>query len=327
MGVFPVHSTLIDRTGRIWAPPIDTSNECLYRNPFQLAIDPMLDTDQLRSFLAIVDEGSFTRAGERVHKTQSAVSMHIRRLEEQLGCALFVKQGRGARLTAEGEQLVEYARRILREEAGALAALSRKGLRGTVRFGVPDDYAEAYLSRILLRFNHRHPLVEIAVACENSIELSALIRAGALDLALVTDFEGLEGFELIREEPLVWVASTKFKPPVGEPLPLALGSPSCIWRRVADEALEGHREGVRSLFVSRNYSAIGAVVRAGLAATVLPEGLVLDGLRTLGADEGLPPLPLTRMGLIHRAGPFTSEAVELAAAVRETIGAAERKAA
>ena len=104
----------------------------------------MLDTDQLRSFLAIVDEGSFTRAAERVHKTQSAVSMHVRRLEEQLGCALFVKQGRGARLTAEGEQLVEYARRILREEAGAIAALSRKGLRGTVRFGVPDDYAEAY---------------------------------------------------------------------------------------------------------------------------------------------------------------------------------------
>ena len=128
----------------------------------------MLDTDQLRSFLAIVDEGSFTRAAERVHKTQSAVSMHIRRLEEQLGCALFVKQGRGARLTAEGEQLVEYARRILREEAGALAALSRKGLRGTVRFGVPDDYAEAFLADILLRFNHRHPLVEIAVSCENS---------------------------------------------------------------------------------------------------------------------------------------------------------------
>src|SRR5579863_4057778 len=194
----------------------------------------MLDTDQLRSFLAIVDEGSFTRAAERVHKTQSAVSMHIRRLEEQLGCALFVKQGRGTRLTAEGEQLIEYARRILHEEAGALAALSRKGLRGTVRFGVPDDYAEAYLSPILQRFNHRHPLVEIAVACENSIELSSQVRAGAVDLALVTDFEGLEGFELIREEPLVWLASNRFKPTPGEPVPLAQGSPSCIWRRQSD---------------------------------------------------------------------------------------------
>src|ERR1700749_1011601 len=148
----------------------------------------MLDTAQLRSFPSIVDEGSFTRAAERVHKTQSAVSMHVRRLEEQLGCALFVKHGRGAKLTAEGEQLVDYARRILREEAGAIAALSRHGLRGTVRFGVPDDYAEAFLSDILLRFNHRHPLVEIAVSCANSVELSALVRAGAIDLALVTDF-------------------------------------------------------------------------------------------------------------------------------------------
>jgi len=287
----------------------------------------MLDTDQLRSFLAILDEGSFTRAAERVHKTQSAVSMHIRRLEEQLGCALFVKQGRGARLTAEGEQLVEYARRILREEAGAIAAVSRKGLRGAVRFGVPDDYAEAFLSNILLRFNHRHPLVEIAVSCENSIELATLVRAGALDLALVTEFPGLEGFELIREEPLVWVVSSRFKAPAGEPIPVAQGSPSCIWRRVTDEALEGRRDKVRSLFVSRNYSAIGAVVRAGLAATVLPQGLVTEGLRVLPPNENLPPLPRTRMGLIFRSGPETAEAKALAEAVRETIGAAHAKAA
>ncbi len=106
----------------------------------------MLDTDQLRSFLAIVDLGSFTRAAERVNKTQSAVSMHIRRLEEQLGCALFAKQGRGARLTREGEDLIAYARRIVEAEASAVAALSRKGLRGAVRLGIPDDYAEAYLA-------------------------------------------------------------------------------------------------------------------------------------------------------------------------------------
>ena len=115
----------------------------------------MLDTDQLRSFLAIVDTGSFTRAAERVHKTQSAVSMHVRRLEEQLGCALFVKQGRGVRLTAEGESLIDFARRIVHIEAGAVAALSRKGLRGAVRLGIPDDYAETYLAEILGRFTRK----------------------------------------------------------------------------------------------------------------------------------------------------------------------------
>ncbi len=287
----------------------------------------MLDTDQLRSFLAIVDAGSFTRAAERVHKTQSAVSMHIKRLEEQLGCALFAKHGRGARLTSEGEQLIEYARRIMQAEAGAMAALSRKGLKGSVRLGIPDDYAEAFLADILTRFNNRHPLVEIAVVCENSVELAALIHAGALELALVTDFEGLTGFEVIREEPLRWIASTRFKIPPGEPVPLALGSQACVWRKVADEALEGRREGYRSLFVSKNYTAIGTVVRAGLAATVLPAGMLTEGLRVLGPDEGLPPLPLTRMGLIRAAGPASEEAKALAEAIRETVGEAARKAA
>ena len=157
----------------------------------------MLDTDQLRSFLAIVDLGSFTKAAERVHKTQSAVSMHIRRLEEKLGCALFVKHGRGARLTAEGERLIEFARRIIQVEAGALAALSRKGLRGAARLGMPDDYAESFLAEILSRFNRRHPFVEVSVVCEASLELAAQVSAGALELALVTDHPGFHGFELL----------------------------------------------------------------------------------------------------------------------------------
>jgi DNA-binding transcriptional LysR family regulator len=287
----------------------------------------MLDTDQLRSFLAIVDTGSFTRAAERVNKTQSAVSMHIRRLEEQLGCALFVKQGRGARLTGEGEQLIEYARSIMQAEAGAMAALSRKGLKGSVRFGMPDDYAEVFLADILTRFTHNHPLVESAVTCENSIELAGLVHGGALELALVTDHEGLQGFELIREEPLRWAASTRFKVPQDEPIPLALGSTACVWRRVADVALEGNRARVRGLFVSKNYTAVGTVVRAGLAVTVLPSGMIGEGLRALGPADGLPPLPTTRMGLIHAPGPPSQEAKALAEAVRATTGDANRMAA
>jgi DNA-binding transcriptional LysR family regulator len=287
----------------------------------------MLDTDQLRSFLAIVDTGSFTRAAERVNKTQSAVSMHIRRLEEQLGCALFVKQGRGAKLTSEGEQLIDYARRIMQAEAGAMAALSRKGLRGAVRLGIPDDYAEAFLADILTRFNHVHRLVEIAVVCENSIELAALVHAGALELALVTEYEGMQGFELIREEPLRWTASQRFKVPEDEPIPLALGSQACMWRRVADEALEGQRHTVRNLFASKKYTAVLTVVRAGLAVTVLPVGMIGEGLRALGPAEGLPRLPISRMGLIHAPGAASEEARALAEAVRATIGDAGRMAA
>jgi len=284
----------------------------------------MLDTDQLRSFLAIVDAGSFTKAAERVHKTQSAVSMHIRRLEEQLGCALFVKQGRGAKLTAEGEGLVDFARRMIQVEAGALAALSRKGLRGSARLGIPDDYAEAFLAEILSRFNRRHPLVEVSVDCEASQELAAKVSAGALELALVTDHPGLRDLEVLREEPLVWVASERFRIEEGEPIPLALGSATCIWRRATDEALAAARCPSRGLFFSKNYSAIGALVRAGMAATTLPASMVGSGLRVL---EGLPELPLTRMGLIHATGRQTEEVKALAEAIRMTIGAEARRAA
>ena len=294
----------------------------------------MLDTDQLRSFLAIVDSGSFTRAAERVHKTQSAVSMHIRRLEEQLGCALFVKQGRGARLTDEGERLIEFARRIVQVEAGAVAALSRKGLRGAVRLGIPDDYAESFLAEILSRFNRRHPLVEVCVVCEASTELAAQVSAGALELALVTAgaleparLAGFRDFELLREEPLVWAAADQFRTEEGGPVPLALGSGTCVWRRAAEDALAASPRATRGLFFSKNFTAIGSIVRAGLAATILPASMVGPGLRLLGRDEGLPELPLTRMGLIHAPGRPTEEASALAEAIRATIGAPTRQAA
>jgi DNA-binding transcriptional LysR family regulator len=288
----------------------------------------MLDTDQLRSFLAIVDTGSFTRAGERVNKTQSAVSMHIRRLEEQLGCALFVKQGRTAKLTSEGERLIEFARRMMQIEAGAIAALSRKGLKGSVRLGIPDDYGEAFLADILTSFNRRHPLVEVSVNCENSVELGGQVHVGAIDVALVTDHEGLQGFELVREEPLVWVAAKRFQSQKGVPIPLAQGSPVCLWRKLTEHALQDRPGVTHGMFFSKNYTAIGTVVRAGLAATVLPLGLVGSDLRVLGEEEGLPALPPTRMGLIFAPGYVSEEARALADAIRATIrDSAARKAA
>jgi DNA-binding transcriptional LysR family regulator len=286
----------------------------------------MLDTDQLRSFLAIVDTGSFTRAAESVNKTQSAVSMHIRRLEEQLGVALFIKQGRGARLSEEGERLIEYARRMIQTEASALAALSRNGLSGRVRFGTPDDYAEFFLADILTRFCRRHPLVELSVVCESSVSLAAQVRARAVDLALVTvalvtDADGVENVEVIREDPLVWVASKHFQLEDDAPVPLAVSSTICVWRKIAEQALRTTNRSTRAFFASNNYSAIGPVVRAGLAVTVLPLGCVPDDLRVLGPESGMPPLAPSGIGLIHAPGKLSAEAAALAEAVRATVGA------
>jgi DNA-binding transcriptional LysR family regulator len=288
----------------------------------------MLDTDQIRSFLAIVETGAFTKAADRVNKTQSAVSMHIRRLEERLGCALFVKQGRRAVLTEDGERLVDHARRLLHAEAGALAALSRKGLRGQVRLGIPDDYAEAFLADILGRFSPRHPMVEVTAICAGSVDIARQVAAGELDLALITEHEGLHGFECLREEKLVFVASKRFVRPKDGPLPLAMGSPTCMWRLAADKALQSSGCEARHLFNSKNYSAISSVVRAGLAAMILLESMVGPEFRTLGAADGMPELPKSRIGLIFAHGSITPEVGALAEAIRETVAPeAKRKAA
>src|SRR6202042_3917115 len=122
------------------------------------------------------------------------------------------------RLKGEAEKFIESAPRNVPVEAGAFAALSRKGLRGAARLGMPDDYAESFLADILARFNRRHPLVEVSVVCEASTELAPQVAAGALDLALITDYEGLKGLELLREEPLVWVAAERFRVEAGTPI-------------------------------------------------------------------------------------------------------------
>jgi DNA-binding transcriptional LysR family regulator len=279
----------------------------------------MLDTDQLRSFMAIVDTGSFTRAADRVHKTQSAVSMHIRRLEEQLGRPLFVKNGRGVKLSGDGDRLVDFAREMLRIEASALMHVGKKGLAGQVRLGIPDDYAEVFMPAIMEGFARKHPFVEVSVICEGSLALAERIRTHELDVALVTDCAAIQNVEIVREEPLVWVAHPRFSIVPGEPLPLALGAVTCQWRRMAEAALQEAARDFRILLVSNNYSAIEPMIRTRLAMSVLPLGAVREGMKVLGPSDGLPELPISRMGLLFAPPPPGSEALALAEMVRASV--------
>ena len=151
-----------------------------------------LDIDQLQTFIAIVDTGSFTKAAGRVFKTQSAVSMQMRRLEERVGKQLFIKDGRGNRLTADGDKLLNYARRIIRLNSEAIAAFDDNRLEGTLRIGTPDDYADRYMPEIIGRFAKTHPQVELYIVCEPSVDLAEKMAKGELDMAkrLVEDMSG-----------------------------------------------------------------------------------------------------------------------------------------
>ncbi|MEH3146796.1 MAG: LysR substrate-binding domain-containing protein [Methylobacterium frigidaeris] len=279
-----------------------------------------LDLDQLRTLVAIADTGSFTRAAEAVHKTQSAVSMQMKRLEERVGREVFSRAGRGTRLTDDGERLLDYARRIVRLHSECLAAFDEGDLAGRVRLGLPDDYAERYLPEILGRFARTHPRAEVTVVCEPSDVLAARIAAGDLDLAIVTEAEQRGAVETVRGEALLWVTSTRHRIHAETPVPLALGRPNCCWRARALASLEGVGRPTRILFVSWSSTAVGAVVLAGLAVSVLPESALKPGMRILGPADGFPSLPACRIGLMrHRSRDPNPTADALAAQIRQSL--------
>src|SRR6202165_840762 len=198
----------------------------------------LIDVDQLRTFIAIVETGSFTKAAEVVHKTQSAVSMQMKRLEERLARAFFARDGRASKLTEDGDRLLDYARRIIKLNIEALTAFSDAELSGRVRLGVPDDYADRYLPEIMARFSRAYPGVELSVICEPSVDLLERIDANEIDLAIVTNCETKRAAETFRRERLLWVTSARHSTHTEERLPLALGRPTCSWRRIAVEKLE-----------------------------------------------------------------------------------------
>ncbi|MEN0040658.1 MAG: LysR substrate-binding domain-containing protein [Pseudomonadota bacterium] len=279
----------------------------------------MLDIDQLRTFLAVVETQNFTRAANRVAKTQSAVSMQMKKLEETVGRPLFDRVGRGITLSADGTRLVPFARDIVERSSEALAAFDDNALRGEVHLGTADDYAERFLPAILAGFSETNPLVEVCVTCENSFQLDGRIGAGELDMAVVTHNEVARRSELIRKERLVWVTSARHIVHTQKVVPLALGSPHCIWRASALEALTKAGVEHRLLYASYSATVVGAAVLAGLAVAVLPESALRPGMRVLDSHNRFPPLPACEIGLLHGQREKTAASRALADHIRVCI--------
>ena len=258
----------------------------------------MLDLDQLKTFVAIAESGSFTKAADAVHKTQSAVSMQMRRLEERIGKPIFARDGRASKLTEEGERLLGYARRMVRLSDETMCAFDDSGLSGSVRLGTPDDYADRFLPEILARFARSNPRVEVSVVCEPSMTLMDMARRAEIDLAIVTAC-GEMPTEVVRQEPLLWVSSSAHRVEEEEVLPLALSKPPCIWRSAGLDALSSIGRQYRVLYTSGNSTAISAAVLAGLAVTVVAESALRPGMRVLSEAEGFPRLPSCEIGIIR----------------------------
>ncbi|WP_170935914.1 LysR family transcriptional regulator [Pandoraea sp. PE-S2R-1] len=260
-----------------------------------------LDIDLLRSFVAIAQAGSLSRAAQRISRTQSALSQQMKRLEEVVDQPLLQRTGRGVVLTGAGERLLGHAQRLLRLHDEALADMTGKGLSGTLRFGCPDDYAAAFLPDLLRQFASQHPQALVEVICEPTPRLLEQLARHALDLALIslpdTLPPGAVGDDIIRREPLVWIGSpgleaALFDPLLPrEPVPLALSDPDTLDHIAACEALQAAGVPYRIAYASSNLAGLTALARSGQALAVMTQTAVPSDLHALNGVPGLPPLP------------------------------------
>ena len=269
---------------------------------------PSIDTDLLRTFAAIADHGGFTRAAEAVNLTQSAVSMQMKRLEEDvLQCALFQRQGRSVSLTAEGVVLLGYARRILKLHSEAFNTLRQPQMVGMIKIGSPDDYVMRFLPGILSRFAQDYPLINVEVHCEPSAQL--MLR-NDLDLTIVTRKPGSERGQILRQERFVWMVAQGFSPHEQTPMPLAMFNTECFCRAWACNALDAMQREYRVAYTSASLAAINAVVSTGLAVTAQLESLLTPDLRIIGEAEHLPQLPCASIVLLRKPSASPSPIIE-----------------
>jgi DNA-binding transcriptional LysR family regulator len=267
----------------------------------------MLDLDLLRSFVSVVDAGGFTRAGERVHRTQSTVSQQIKRLEDTLGRPLLHRNGKRVAPTEEGERLLSYARRILALADEAHQVVAQSAGEGVVRLGLPEDFAASRLAQVLARFARSRQGARLDVRCDLSVRLRADLDRGELDLILFKRDAGERGGIACWPERLRWIASRRRELDVRrDPVPLVAFPQGCLYRNRAIHALEAAGRAWYIAYSSPNFSGIQAAVSVGLGVSILPQAAILPEHRALGAKDGFAKVPNTELALL--AAPDASPA-------------------
>lgn len=248
-----------------------------------------IPTELLRTFVKAVELGSFTRAGDAVGRTQSAVSLQVRRLEELLDAQLFVRGSHRVKLTDEGSALIEYARRMLALNDEAVSSLRRPKVAGSVRLGAPHEYTASLLPVILGKFAQSHPGVMLEVTCDLSKNLLARQERGEFDLVIALhDDPAASGGSKVLTEPLVWITSQDHARHQQRPLSLVVAPSPCIYRNRVLQTLSRQQRAWRIAYTSSSYSGIVAAVRAGLGVTLLAASTVPEGVRALEERDGFP---------------------------------------
>lgn len=273
----------------------------------------------LETFLAIVETGSLTRAGEEIARSQSAVSLQLRQLEEAVGARLFRRDTRRVALTTAGERLVPLARRAL-DAAQAAGDMARDADRRVVRAGVPDEYVDHLVPSLIEGLGRRDPLLSLEVECAASPVLERRVRAGrlALAFALADEVESGDGIA-VASDPVAWLQAPEASLAQRRPLPVALFDHACSWRRRAIEALESAGIEFNIVFTSASVAGVRAGIRAGVAVGALAASTAGAGLVRITGRHAPPPLPAAELVLLQgNAG--DRDARLLISGAREELG-------
>ncbi|AJA67204.1 MULTISPECIES: LysR family transcriptional regulator [Bradyrhizobium] len=263
----------------------------------------MLDLELLRSFVSVVEAGGFTRAGERVHRTQSTVSQQIKRLEEDVGQVLLHRDGKDVRPTEAGERLLSYARRLLTLAEEARDVLREPDSEGAIRLGIPEDFAAYRLAKLLGAFSRSHPGLRLDVRADQSKNLSRDLERGELDLALFKREAGAKGAIAVWPERVHWVTSKSHPVDVNVSSVPLIGFPTgCLYRAGAIHALESAGRAWHMSYSSSSLAGIQAAVAAGMGLSILSEMSIQSDHRVLTAKDGFEPINRTEVALMASPG-------------------------
>ncbi len=286
---------------------------------------PLLELDVLRTFVAIAETQSFTSAANAVFRTPSAVSMQIKKLEEQLGRSLFQRDPRSVTLTPDGEMLLGFARRLLAINREAVSKFVTPDIAGVVRLGAPDDVGERILPDVLKRFAVSHPDIMVDVVIDLTVNLMRRMESRTLDLTLVTcdTAAAAADEEIVLVEPLVWAGARGGSAWLRQPIPVSVWEEGCVWRAGALEAMERSGISHRVAYMSSHTSGQRAAIMADLAIAPLPRSFVGNDMCVLGEREGLPALRNYALAMKVRpdAGPAVLAAADHMRAAFEQLAA------
>jgi DNA-binding transcriptional LysR family regulator len=275
----------------------------------------MLEPILLQTFLAVAETRSFTQAAERLGLRQSTVSQHVRKLEQEAGSRLFVRDTHSVTMTADGEAMIEFARNILAANQRAERYFADSQLRGRLRFGASEDFVASRLPDVLREFVHRHPLVDVELTVGLSGELNQKLGRGELDLVCGKRHPGEDHGRLIWRDRLVWVSGERSPLDPSAPTPLILYPPPSITREIALAALEHRGRAWRIVCTSGSLSGLRAAALAGLGVTVVAAGLIPPGLAEIGGGLDLPDLGTVEFVLHGSSRVMHGPAAKLADAI------------